>query len=133
MTHYERFLFLINEKEYFSTPEKTKEIYEALLEENDLNTDEDYFKATDEIAMLEAVFSLMQMLANNIEIFCKVETEFATTTAAYQYLQKRLADLRSEIDRLKRDTHYEDANGNVSSLVGYMFFNGRADGRSEEC
>ena len=127
MNNLERFKFNINEKQYFSTPEKTEQIYENLLEENGLDPVEDYDKASDEIPMLEAVYSLLQMLANNIEIYCKVETEFATTTAAYQYLQKRLADLRAEIDRIKLDTHYEDAEGNVSSLVSYMFYNRRTD------
>ena len=127
MNNLERFKFNINEKQYFSTPEKTEQIYENLLEENGLDPAEDYDKASDEIPMLEAVYSLLQMLANNIEIYCKVETEFATTTAAYQYLQKRLADLRAEIDRIKLDTHYEDAEGNVSSLVSYMFYNRRTD------
>jgi len=127
MTNLERFKFNINEKQYFSTPEKTEQIYENLLEENGLDPAEDYDKSSDEIPMLEAVYSLLQMLANNIEIYCKVETEFATTTAAYQYLQKRLADLRAEIDRIKLDTHYEDSEGNVSSLVSYMFYNRRID------
>ena len=127
MNNLERFKFNINEKQYFSTPEKTEQIYENLLEENGLDPAEDYDKDNDEIPMLEAVYSLLQMLANNIEIFQKVETEFSSTTAAYQFLQKRLADLRAEIDRIKLDTHYEDAEGNVSSLVSYMFYNRRTD------
>lgn len=124
MTNFDRFKFNINEKEYFSTTERTQQVYESLLTENNLDPLDEYDKANDEVNMLEAVYSLFQMLANNVEIFCKVETEFATTSAAYQYLQKRLKDLRDEIDRIKLDTHYKDDEGNVSSAISYMFYNG---------
>lgn len=123
MTNLQRLYFELSEKEYFSTQEKTNEVYITVLEENGLDPYDEYTKANDRINMLESVYSILQMLSNNIELFVKVETEFATTSAAYQYLQKRLKDLRDEIDRVKIDTHYEDADGNKSSLTSYMFFN----------
>ena len=67
------------------------------------------------------------MLANDIDKFRRVETEFVTTSAAYQYLQKRLNDLRAEIDRVKLETAYTDEDGNTSSVVGFMYYNRRAD------
>ena len=123
MTNLQRLYFELSEKEYFSTQEKTNEVYITVLEENGLDPYDEYTKANDRINMLESVYSILQMLSNNIELFVKVETEFATTSAAYQFLQKRLKDLRDEIDRVKIDTHYEDADGNKSSLTSYMFFN----------
>lgn len=127
MNNLTRLNYELSEKIYFSTVEKTTEVYTNVLEENNLDPYDEYSKANDQINMLESVYTILQMLANNIELFMKVETEFATTSAAYQYLQKRLKDLRDEIDRIKLDTHYEDADGNKSSVTSYMFFNGQVD------
>lgn len=125
MTNIKRLQIELSEKDYFSDRAKTLEVYEEVLEENNLDPYEEYTKANDQINMLESVYTILQMLANNIELYIKVETEFATTSAAYQYLQKRLKDLRDEIDRVKLDTHYKDESGNVSSITSYMFFNSR--------
>lgn len=125
MTNIERLQFELSEKDYFSDKAKTLDVYKEILEENNLDPYEEYAKVNDQINMLESVYTILQMLANNIELYVKVEIEFTTTSAAYQYLQKRLKDLRDEIDRVKLDTHYEDESGNVSSVTSYMFFNGR--------
>lgn len=127
MTNLERLQIELSEKDYFSSPEKTQEVYCAVLEENNLDPFETYEKANDQVNLLESVYSILQMLANNLEMYIKVETEFATTSAAYQYLQKRLNDLRAEINRVKMDSHYEDEAGNVSGITSYLFFNGRTD------
>lgn len=125
MTNLFRLEFELNEKDYFSDKTKTQEVYMEVLDENNLDPFDIYNKENDQIRMLESVYTILQMLSNNIDMFRRVETEFATTTAAYQYLQKRLKDLRSEIDRLKLETHYTDSTGNVSSITSYMFFNGK--------
>lgn len=125
MTNLSRLEFELNEKDYFSDKTKTQEVYMEVLDENNLDPFDIYNKENDQIRMLESVYTILQMLSNNIDMFRRVETEFATTTAAYQYLQKRLKDLRSEIDRLKLETHYTDSTGNVSSITSYMFFNGK--------
>lgn len=126
MTNIERLQIELSQKDYFN--EKTIEVYEQILEENNLDPFEQYSKENDQINMLASVYTILQMLANNIELYLKVETEFTTTSAAYQYLQKRLKDLRAEIDRVKLNTHYEDESGNVSSVVSYMFYNSRGVG-----
>ena len=124
ISNYERLRMELNGKDYFENP---NEFYKSqeVLEENGLDPCDIYEKSNDRINMLESVYSILQMLANNIELYVKVETEFTTTSAAYQYLQKRLKDLRDEIDRVKLDTHYKDELGNVSSITSYMFFNSR--------
>ena len=128
MINLNRLKIELNEKEYFSN---TNDVYSAILEENGLDPYDDYAKENDEINMLESVYSVLRMLSNNIDVFRKVETEFVTTSAAYQYLQKRLKDLREEIDRLKKDLHFEDASGNVSQLVSHMWFNQYLGGDDE--
>lgn len=123
MTNYERLQFELNQKDYFD--DETISVYSQVLEENGLDFSGIYSKENDQINMLEAVYTVLQMLSNNIDMFMKVETKYGTTTAAYQYLQKRLEDLRKEINRIKKETHYRDSEGNTSGLVGYMFYNQR--------
>lgn len=128
ISNYERLRMELNGKDYFENPKefyKSQEVYCSVLEENGLDPYDIYEKSNDRIKLLESVYTILQMLANNIEMYIKVETEFTTTSAAYQYLQKRLKDLRDEIDRVKLVTHYEDESGNVSSITSYLFFNDR--------
>lgn len=121
MFNLDRLKLELNNKDYFGR--SSDYIYGNILEENNLDPCEFYEKANDRVNMLESVYAILQMLANDIENFQKVETEFATTSAAYQYLQKRLSDVRSEIERVKLDTGYTDEKGNVSSLISHMFYN----------
>ena len=120
MTNLDRLKIELSEKEYFKNSD---EIYSEILKENGLDPFDTYAKANDQIDMLESIYTVLQMLANNIELYVKIETEFTNTSAAFQYLQKRLKDLRGEIDRIKLITHYEDKFGNQSNLVSYMFYN----------
>lgn len=120
MTNLDRLKIELSEKEYFKNSD---EIYSEILKENGLDPFDTYAKANDQIDMLESIYTVLQMLANNIELYVKIETEFTNTSAAFQYLQKRLKDLRGEIDRIKLITHYEDRSGNQSNLVSYMFYN----------
>lgn len=121
ISNLDRLRLELREKDYFKD---SKRIYYAVLEENGLDPCDSYDKANDQVPMLESVYTILQMLSNDIDAFRKIETEFTTVSAAYQYLQKRLKDLRDEIDRVKLDTHYEDESGNVSSLTSYMWYNG---------
>lgn len=121
MTNIERLEIELNQKEYFGN--STNEIYTQILEENNLDPFADYEKVNDRVNMLESVYAILQALANDIDTFRKIETEFSTTSAAYEYLKVRLKDVRNEIDRVKMDTHYADESGNTSSLTSYMYFN----------
>lgn len=125
MTNYERLNYEMNDKDYFGSSQT--DLYENILQDNNLDPYEDYSKENDRVNMLESVFDLLSMLSNDIDKFRKVETEFVNTSAAYQYLQKRLKDLRDEIDRVKLETAYTDEQGNTSSVVGFMYYNGRND------
>ncbi len=124
MNNLTRLTLELNNKNYFTTvnPDDTS-VYQQILEENDLDPFEEYTKANDQINLLESAYSVLQILSNDIENFRKVETEFVTTSAAYQYLQKRLADIRTEIDRVKVSTHYTDDEGNTSSIISHLFYN----------
>lgn len=115
MNNLTRLTLELNNKNYF---ENSQEIYEQILAEHALDPLDEYEAANDRISLLESVYSILQMLSNDIDNYCKVETEFITKTAAYAYLQKRLSDIRKEIDRVKDET------GTADKITSYMFFNG---------
>lgn len=102
------------------------ETLESILEDNGLDPLEEYSKQNDRIEMLESVYDVLQSFANDTAAFLKVQTEFTTVTAAYAYLQKRLADIRADIDRLKEESRIDGGfDEGQSRLTSYMFFNGR--------
>lgn len=125
MLNIERLNLELNDKDYFGNAQQ--DLFENILTDNNLDPFDEYVKDNDRVNMLESVYDVLNMLSNDIDKFRRVETEFVTTSAAYQYLQKRLKDLRAEIDRVKLETAYTDEDGNTSSVVGFMYFNRRAD------
>lgn len=125
MLNIERLNLELNDKDYFGNAQQ--DLFENILSDNNLDPFDEYVKDNDRVNMLESVYDVLNMLSNDIDKFRRVETEFVTTSAAYQYLQKRLKDLRAEIDRVKLETAYTDEDGNTSSVVGFMYFNRRAD------
>lgn len=125
MLNIERLNLELNDKDYFGNAQQ--DLFENILTDNNLDPFDEYVKDNDRVNMLESVYDFLNMLSNDIDKFRRVETEFVTTSAAYQYLQKRLKDLRAEIDRVKLETAYTDEDGNTSSVVGFMYFNRRAD------
>lgn len=114
MTNLEVLKLNLNHKEYFSDNE-----YANILEMNGLDEFEEYSRANDEKEMLESVYTVLSYLANDIDNLRKVETEFVTTSAAQQYLENRMKQIRNEIERLEE---LEKSDGS-SSVTGYLFFN----------
>lgn len=110
----------LGNKQYYSD-----EAYAIIIFENRLNPYERYNKDTDERNMLESVYAILQTLANDIDIFRKIETEFATEDQAYKYLQLRLQDVQNRINLLPNPETEEESN------VGYLFFN-RGNGDRHE-
>lgn len=121
MLNIERLNLELNDKDYFGNAQQ--DLFENILTDNNLDPLDEYVKDNDRVNMLESVYDVLNMLSNDIDKFRRVETEFVTTSAAYQYLQKRLKDLRAEIDRVKLETAYTDEQGNTSSIIGHMYFN----------
>lgn len=123
MLNIERLNLELNDKDYFGNAQQ--DLFENILTDNNLDPLDEYVKDNDRVNMLESVYDVLNMLSNDIDKFRRVETEFVTTSAAYQYLQKRLKDLRAEIDRVKLETAYTDEQGNTSTIIGQMFFNSK--------
>ena len=114
MQNLDRLQLYLNKKPYFEQAD-----YEQFLEENGLDPYENYEVSNDKKEMLQTVYDILQCLANDIDNFRRIETEFVTTSAAEQYLEKRLKSLRADIDKLE-DIEKQDG---TDSVTGYFFFN----------
>ena len=104
-TNYERLMVELNNKEYYD-----KYTYVRFLNENGLDADETFDKNTDHAQLLETVYAILQTLLSNLDMYRKIETEFVTSGEAATSLRNRLKDLRSEINRIKAEMHYEDSD-----------------------
>lgn len=110
MTIINRLKTELNNKDYYSD-----EILTMYLLENSLTATEEYAKSTMQKRLLQTVYDIMQSLANNIDLFRNVQTEFATTGEAYAYLSKRMDDIQLRILSIP------DATGTKDSVFNFMF------------
>lgn len=104
----------LNFKPYYSD-----DGYRIFIYENSLDPDATYNKDTDQKNMLKVVYEILDTLANDISLFRKIETEFATEGEAYKYLQLRLADLKARIDDIPDPVDPDADNSNIT----FMFYN----------
>ena len=95
VSNYERLMMYLNHKQYY--PEYEMKVY---LTENGLDGSEIYDKNKHYRKMHCAILEILESLANNVDIFRTVETEFATTTEAYNYLERRIQRLKQKIDEI---------------------------------
>lgn len=72
------------------------EQFRVLLAENGLEAMVDY-GAANRRALLATVLDILEILANDIDLFRKVETEFTTTSAAYDALSSRILEIKNKI------------------------------------
>ena len=110
ITTLERLKMELNNKDYY--PDDTLSIY---LSENQLDGTETYTKSIMQKDLLQTVYDILDSLANNIDLFRSIETEFATTGQAYTYLQKRLDTLESKILSIP------DMTGTTDSPFNFMY------------
>lgn len=110
-TNYDRLMVELNNRMYYD-----KETYEKFLNENGLISEETFDKNISHAQLLETVYSILQTLLSNIDMYRKIETEFVTSGQASTALQSRLKDLRAEINRIKAEMHYEDSD------FSFMYF-----------
>lgn len=104
-SNYDRLMVELNNRQYYP-----KEVYENFLNENGLDAYETFYKNTDHAKLLETVYSILQTLLSNIDMYRKIETEFVTSGEAATSLRNRLKDLRAEINRIKAEMHYADSD-----------------------
>ncbi|NLJ96730.1 MAG: hypothetical protein GX321_06215 [Clostridiales bacterium] len=82
-------------KEYMTDNE-----YIVFLKENNLDEITTYDKTTMQKQLLLTVLDILEVVSNDVDIMRKVETEFTTTSDAYKYLEKRIAQIKDRIASL---------------------------------
>lgn len=92
---YDRLMMELNHKQYYSEYE-----LKVILHENGLNDCDFYDKNLHYRQLLCTVLEILESLSNNLDVFRTVETEFATTTEAYKYLERRIQRLQQRIDSI---------------------------------
>lgn len=102
ITVLDRLKIELNNKDYYSD-----NTYSMYLDENGLDSTANFNVITMKKALYQTVYDILDSLANNIDLFRSVETEFTTTSEAYKYLQERLNDIQAKILSIP-DNPYED-------------------------
>lgn len=111
VSNYDRLMMYLNHKQYYPKYEMC-----VFLTENGLEGSEIYDENTGYRKMHCAILEILESLANNIDIFRTVETEFATTTEAYNYLERRIQKLKQKIDEIP-DEPVEGGRGSDFSHI----------------
>ena len=94
-------------------PYCSDEEYQIFLDENKLVCSWEYDKDVMQIQLLNAVIAVLEMLANNLDLFMKIESNFITQTSALDALHRRIEHLENRIENL---TEHE-----VESDFTFMF------------
>lgn len=92
MTVLDRLNLELGNKEYLTDIENI-----VFLSENNLVNTDLYNKATMQKQLLLTVVDILEVVANDVDIMRKVETEFTTTSEAYKYLQERIQNIKDRI------------------------------------
>lgn len=111
MTNREKLTRELAGKEYYDDPT----VYEDYLTENDLDPDDEYDKGTMEKKLFKTVFSVLDALSRDIDLYRRIETEFSTTGEAYRALEKQLERLQWRINTMP-DNAGEKRNSAVCML-----------------
>ena len=94
MTNIERLKLELANKSYFTDDE-----YSIFLEENALTPSETYI-STEKLRLLQTVLAIFESLQNNIDLYRNIETEFSTTSSAYENIKTRIDELHKQIAQL---------------------------------
>ncbi len=95
------------QKEYL-----TDENYITLLSENGLTDTDTYDKTTHQRDLLYTVVDVLEIVSNDIDLMRKVETDFATTSEASAYLEKRIEKIKQRIYEISDD----ETDSNITLL-----------------
>ena len=104
MNNLERLKLELNNREYFTDGE-----YTIFLEENNLNSYDEYSKTTMQRDLLYTVIDVLESLANDVDLMRKIETEFTTTSEAVKFLNDRIERIKNRIQTIP-DSEEEYSN-----------------------
>lgn len=113
MTNIERLKLELSNKNYYKDEE-----YSIFLEENRLRLDDEYIKDNDQIRLLETVVSVLETLANDVDIMRKIDSkDIVSTDQAIKYLSTRIDTINRKIIQLK-----EEKDEYISSNIRPVFY-----------
>lgn len=112
MTNLERLQMALSNKLYLTIDQ-----YTVLLTENGLNSTEEY-EPSHKKQLLNTQLDIFESLANNLDLYRKVETEFSNTSSAYANLQDRIKKIERQIKDIE-----ELEQGNDIDQITYLYTN----------
>lgn len=113
MTILQRLKLELSNKDYY-----TDEEYSMFLEENRLRPDDEYSKYDDQTRLLETVVSILETLANDVDLMRKIDSkDIISTDQAIKYLSLRIDTLNKKIIDLK-----EENDEYISSNIRPIFY-----------
>lgn len=113
MTILQRLKLELSNKDYY-----TDEEYSMFLEENRLRPDDEYSKYDDQTRLLETVVSILETLANDVDLMRKIDSkDIISTEQAIKYLSLRIDTLNKKIIDLK-----EENDEYISSNIRPIFY-----------
>ena len=113
ITNLERLKLELGNRQYLEDHE-----FSILLQENNLFPTEIYVQ-TSKKAILHTVLDVLNILANDIDNFRKLNTEFTTTTEAFSALSKRMIQVKNAIKSVDNV-----GTSKVDETTSFMFFGG---------
>ena len=85
----------LSNKDYFEDA-----TYEQFLTENDLVPSAEYIKSSMQESLLYTCLDILEAVANDIDIMRKLQTDFITQDAAYEYVEQRIQRIKNRIASL---------------------------------
>lgn len=113
MTILQRLKLELSNKDYY-----TDEEYSMFLEENKLKPTDEYSKNDDQIKLLQTVVSILETLANDVDLMRKIDSkDIISTDQAVKYLSLRIDTINKKIIDLK-----EENDEYISSNIRPIFY-----------
>ena len=112
MGNLERLQMELANRQYLSEDQ-----YKVLLRENGLEWGDEYLMIHRR-ALLSTILDIFDILSNDIDLFRKVETEFVTSTAAYEALSNRMLKIKNKIAEIDTEDGTKSGNCFSSMYVG---------------
>lgn len=113
MSNLERLRMELANRQYL-----TDEQFKMILEENGLTAMVEY-EAVNRRALLSTVLDVLEILSNDVDLFRKVETEFTTTSAAYDALSSRILEIKNKIATIDAESGAKN-----DSCFSFMYVGG---------
>lgn len=106
MTVLERFKLELSNKDYYTDAE-----YSIFLQENNIDPNTTYVKATMQKNLLLSVMDTLETLANDVDLMRKIDsTDIGSTSEAIKWIRQRIEDIKQKILSIPTDNEEESVS-----------------------